>query len=195
MSSVNLADQYKNVMTILEGTFRGRVVEATAGQSQNGNDQVKFKLQIEGGPNHGRTFLDNATATPAAMRMFFEKMNGLGLGESYFGQPTDQSPTLEQVARDIVGRPCDFTLEKDEYRGTVREKVKRITRVPEVPPLTKPGSGASVPPLSGPVPTGPAPTPGPAPSPAPAPGPAPAPAPAPKAAAPAGMTAPPEPPF
>jgi hypothetical protein len=174
MGSVNLGEQYKNVMSVLEGTFRGRVVDAVVGQSTNGNEQIKYKLQIEGGPNHGRIFPDNATVTPAAMRMFFEKMAGFGLGENYFTVPEGEPPvTLDTVARDMVGRPCEFVLVKDEWRGTPREKVQRILPIKDAPPVVRsaavgmtPGGVAPGGPLPGPVPAG---GPGPVPTPAPAP--------------------------
>lgn len=183
MGSVNLGDEYKNVMTVLEGTFRGRVVEAVVGQSSNGNDQIKYKLQIEGGTQHGRIFPDNATVTPAAMRMFFEKMAGFGLGENYFTVPEGEPPvTLDMAARDMTGRPCEFVLVKDEWRGTPREKVQRIIPVKDAPPVVRSAAGAPAP--GGMLPGGPLPG-------GPLPGAAPAPAPAPEG----GAVSPPELPF
>jgi hypothetical protein len=131
MASVNLKDKYKDTMSILTGEFDGHVVEPVAGESSNGDPQIKFKVRIEGGPDHGKTFPDNITlSSEGAVRIFFEKLSVMGLGESYFVVPDGQEPpSLEATARDMDGRPVHFELARDPnpWKGRERAIVKSLS--------------------------------------------------------------------
>lgn len=170
MATVNLRDKYRETMVALTGgPFEGRVIEAEAGQSSNQNPQIKFKLQIEGGPNHGKTFPDNATLSDAAADFFFRKMAALGLGASWFNVPDNEEPPgLEATAREMVGRPCRFMLAKDTYNGRERSKVSEILPAAEGAKRIMPsGSSNGTPGTPSGVPSGVPNVPAPAPTPTP----------------------------
>lgn len=125
MSSINFNDLYNEATTLVTGTFDGIVTEATATQSSNGKDMIKAKLQIEGGKNHGRVYWRNIVVSPestSAMRMFFVTMKAFGLEGEYFAA----NPTMEQIARDITGKRCKFTVDKREFQGVDREDVTKV---------------------------------------------------------------------
>lgn len=134
MADANLSDIYRKAMTVLTGgPFDGRITEAQAGKSSNDNDQIVFTVQIEGGPNHGHTTRDQATLSDAAATMFFEKMAMLGFDGEFFAPKNPPAgwtpPSLEDVAREMVGRPCRFELIEDPWaaeRGRKKSKISKI---------------------------------------------------------------------
>jgi hypothetical protein len=147
VTSINFGDLYKDATTIVTGTFDGLVVEATAVESSNGKPMIKAKLQVEGGKHHGRTYWRNIVVSPessGAMRMFFVTMKAFGLEGDYFAA----NPTMDQIARDINGKRCRFTVDKREFQGVDREDVTKVE-----PPSTAlagiPSPVASGPTMSG----------------------------------------------
>lgn len=125
MTSINFNDLYNEATTLVTGTFDGIVVEATATQSSNGKDMIKAKLQIEGGAHHGRVYWRNVVVSPESsggMRMFFVTMKAFGMEGDYFAS----NPTMEQIARDMTGKRCKFTVEKREFQGVDREDVTKV---------------------------------------------------------------------
>lgn len=125
MTSINFGDLYNEATTIVTGTFDGIVVEATATQSSNGKDMIKAKLQVEGGKHHGRTYWRNVVVSPessGAMRMFFVTMKAFGMEGDYFAA----NPSMEQIARDMAGKRCRFTVDKREFQGVDREDVTKV---------------------------------------------------------------------
>jgi hypothetical protein len=122
VTTQNFRDMYKSAMTILTGEFPGRAIEVVAKTSKAGDPQLVVKLQIEGGPNRGRVFTTYLTATPTTQRRFFGDLKSFGMAAEYFDR--DPAPSLEDVARDMVGRPVMFTLKEGApYNGQTREEV------------------------------------------------------------------------
>ena len=127
MTSINFSELYNDATTLVTGTFDGIVTEATATQSSNGKDMIKAKLQIEGGKHHGRVYWRNVVVSPessGAMRMFFVTMAAFGLEGDYFAA----NPTMDQIARDITGKRCKFTVDKREFQGVDREDVTKVEK-------------------------------------------------------------------
>ena len=128
MASINLRDGYLGANTVLTGWFDGRVTKAEATVAQSGNEMINMDIQIEGGPNHGRTFRDRAVLSPNSMKMFFQKMAALGLEGDFFTPADGSTPTLEQTARELIGRPVQFELVEEIYQNVKRETVKSLDR-------------------------------------------------------------------
>lgn len=149
MASINLRDGYLGANTVLTGWFDGRVAKAEATVSQNtGNEMINITLQIEGGPNHGRTFLERAVLAPNTVKWFFQKMAAFGLEGEFFTPADGSTPTLEQTARELVGRPIRFELAEEIRNNVKSETVKNLDKatagaVRQVPggmPGTMPGA-------------------------------------------------------
>jgi hypothetical protein len=175
MASINLRDGYLGANTVLTGWFDGRITKAEAGVSQSsGNEMITMELQIEGGPNHGRTFRERAVLSPNGIKWFFQKMAACGLEQDFFAPADGSTPTLEHTARELVGRPIRFELGEETYQNVKREAVKNLERagagaVRQVPggmPGAMPGGAPAPAAMPGAVPT-PAATPAAAPAPAP----------------------------
>lgn len=164
MSSINFGDLFKEATTLVTGEFDGIVSESTLTNSSNGKPMIRVKLQIEGGPNHGKTFFTQFVITvdnPTAMRMFFGNMKAFGLDKAYF----ETNPAPEQVAAAIQGKRCRFVVDVRQWQGVDRENVKEVK-----PPLAgmaglptpgavgpttvgvpSPSAGVPAPPTAGPV--------------------------------------------
>lgn len=127
MATMNLRDQFVGANTVLTGWFDGRVTKADASVSQSsGNEMVTIDLQIEGGPNHGRTFRERAVLSPNTVKWFFQKMMAFGLGEEFFAPADGSTPSLDQTARELIGRPVRFELGEEVYNNVKREVVKNL---------------------------------------------------------------------
>lgn len=127
MATSNLRDLYTNATTILTGWFDGRVAKAEATVAQtSGNEMINIDIVIEGGPNHGRSFRDRATLSPNGVRWFFEKMAAMGLGDEFFKPADGSTPTLDQTARELIGRPVRFQLGETVRNNVKTEEVKAL---------------------------------------------------------------------
>lgn len=127
MTEFNWGQSRKDVNTILEGDFPVIVTEATAGESQNGKEQIKLKLKITSGPYAGRTVFDTITISPEtqiAMKMFFLSMDAFGLGDPFFSRLPSGKAGTAQIAASLQGKEITVVLKKEPYQGIDREKVK-----------------------------------------------------------------------
>lgn len=128
MTEFDWGQSRKDVNTILEGDFPVIVTEATAGESQNGKEQIKIKLRITSGQYAGRTLFDSITISPEsqiAMRMFFQSMDAFGLGDPFFARlPKDKKAGTAQIAASIQGKEVMGVLTKEPYQQIDRQKVK-----------------------------------------------------------------------
>ena len=126
------------------------------------------------GPQEGRKIYNNFVWVPekdGAVRMFFIQMGVLGLDKDYFLK----SPTMDQVASDIIGKTARITVDHREYLGEPQADVKRIKAsqggagVPDLAPAptAAPTQAAPTPATATPQPAA-APTPASAPAPTPA---------------------------
>lgn len=120
-----------------------------------------MQLKIEGGPHNGRVIYNNITLTtdnPQALRMFFVNMHALGLDQQFFAT----NPSPQQIANALVGRRARIEIDHRNFQGQVRENVKKL-----MPATGVFATGAPVPTVTGPGPSGPG-IPGGVPTPAPA---------------------------
>lgn len=128
MASINLRDGYLGANTVLTGWFDGRVTKAEASVAQSGNEMITIDLQIEGGPNHGRTFRERAVLSPNTIKWFFQKMAAFGLEADFFTPADGSTPTLEQTARELIGRPVRFELAEEIRNNVKSETVKNLDK-------------------------------------------------------------------
>lgn len=137
MSGIDWATLRKEATTTLEGDFAVVITDAKPGQSGNGKPMIKCTLTVEAGPYVGRKVYSNFTISPesqVALKMFFNAMTTLGLGEEFFaGQPS-----VEAIAQALLGKRATVVLEGREWNGTMRENVKSW-KAPEGGPVATVG--------------------------------------------------------
>lgn len=123
MAGIDFNKLRKESTTVLEGDFPVVIVKAEAGQSSNGKPMIKTQLKIEAGPYAGRIIYNNFTISAEsqiALKMLFEALEVLGLGEAYFAT----NPELEQISSSLLGRRATVALEARVWNGVPRENVK-----------------------------------------------------------------------
>jgi hypothetical protein len=131
-------------MTVLEGKFPMRIIEASATKNSKGNHMIKVKFRIEAGAYAGRTVPNNFNITidsPNAMKMFFSHMQHLGLDAAYFNTLPQTDAGVAKLAQDLVGRVAEVELGKGSWQGVEREEIKSIGPAP----AGMGGSGPSLP--------------------------------------------------
>jgi len=172
------------------------IKSAEAKPSSKGKPQIAVRATVEGGPYAGTVLWNwhTITETDDALAVFFRSMKAYGLDEQYFAQ----SPTMEQIAREIVGKRVVFVTIHDPYQGELRNKVKFTN--PATPAQLAAATAAPTPAAAAPAPPAPAAPPvpqpaaaAPAPAMAPAPPAPPVPQPAPPVPEPAAPQVPPPP--
>lgn len=133
MADLDFGKTRQDVMTVLEGDFVVRVIEATATKNSKGNPMIKAKLAIQAGPYTGRVIVNNFSITPdsvPAMQMFFSQMNILGLDGAYFDKLPNGDTGVNKIAVDLVGRVVQVKLGKREWQGVDRENVEGFSPAP-----------------------------------------------------------------
>jgi hypothetical protein len=166
------------------GDYDARVFSCDVSKSGTQKDQLLVRYEILNGPYAGKKITDRMTISPEnanAVAMFFRKMTGLGLDESYFKQ--QPPPPLVRVATDVVNRYARLNVTQREWNNILQMNVNSVK------PLAGVSAGVPTAPVGGP-PTGGAPLPPAAAAPVPQPAPVTPPAPM---APPAPMTPPPPP--
>lgn len=130
---MNFGKMRQDAMTVLTGDFVVRCISADPTKNSNGDDMIKTKLQIIAGPYTGRNLLNNFNIIPSntpALQMFFRHMNTFGLDEAYFAKLPNGEAGVHQIARDMVGRVVEVTVEARKYQGVERENIKEIKPAP-----------------------------------------------------------------
>lgn len=167
-----------------DGDYNFVVAECKAATSASGKAMLKIKAQVSDGPHAKRLVWDNLVLTtdnPKALGFFFSKLAALGFQKDWM---TANSPSMEQLAQMIAGRPFRAKVGRKTYQGTESNELKnyypaQATTVPGAP-VPPPAAAQAAPP----------PPPAPAPATAAAPPPPPAAATEPALAAPAAPPAP-----
>lgn len=132
------------------GTYTVRVEGAESGESsKKKTPQIQFKLKITEGPHAGKrptTFKATIYKTEAAAGMFMGNMSAFGItGKTLIGH----KPTLDQIARALVGKTVQITTRPDrdgrtdnsgttiiEMAGTFKAPASGATEVTSFPPVT-----------------------------------------------------------
>lgn len=187
--SINLGEmfqQYKDndlIEALPAGTYQLEITHAKA--LANG---VRPTYKVVGAGPHAnkKVMAGGFYLTEKSRSIFFRNMACLGLDVNYFAQ----QPTLDDVAKALVGRIADVEVEVRQYNGEDRNEIPigRIKLV-SAPPLPGVGGAPVVTQAAAPAPAAPA-----APAPAAPAAAAPAAPPTPPAAAPAVAEAPAAPP-
>lgn len=123
MDSTKEAQQVGGFGPLPSDIYAMRVTDPELGESKNGNLQVKFKWQVEGGDYAGRTVFDQITFTPKTGPFVLAYMRALGL-ERPTGKINAQA-LAEHIALKIDGRLAKVTLglrpgKPDDLTGEVR---------------------------------------------------------------------------
>lgn len=107
-----------------DGEYEAGIHAAVSKQTSNGKDMLKLTWKIAQGPTKG-TVWSNMVISPesgAALSIFFRQMKALGLGDEYFAG----NPSLEQVAKALVGRRAKITVATQQWNGQDRNAVTGI---------------------------------------------------------------------
>jgi hypothetical protein len=109
------------------GDYDVVVKDAQAAESKNtGKPMVKCRFAIESGPHANRTLWWNAVISqesPEALAIFFRQMDALGLGSQFFAA----SPSIEQVAQNLVGKRARINVAHRQYNGATQPDIKRVS--------------------------------------------------------------------
>lgn len=126
IETVDWESLYDSSTTVLEGDFNVVVTEAVAGLASDGKKkQIKVTVRITDGAFAGRTVKSQFTMSPenpTAMKIFFLNLGALGIDKAYFGQ--QPRPTMQDIARDILGRRVTVELAKRTWNGIESENIK-----------------------------------------------------------------------
>lgn len=142
------------------GTYTVRVESAEAGESsRKQTPQIEFKLKITEGPHAGKrptTFPARIYKTEKAAGMFLGNMAAFGINGKIL---VAHKPTLDQIARALVGKTVQVTtrLDRDgrtsndgnpiiEMSGTFKAPASGAQEVTSFPPVLSvhtPAAGAS----------------------------------------------------
>lgn len=129
------AEYEKNAaITVLpKGTHRLKVASASA---KNNGIQPVFTVQE--GPDAGKRAMAGGIfpgTTEGGRIAFFRKLEKFGLGKDFFAK----NPTLEDVAKALVGRVVDVDLDVKEWNGEDRNEMGFGIKLVDAPAL--PGVG------------------------------------------------------
>jgi uncharacterized protein DUF669 len=86
------------------GVYQCRIEAAEAGENQNGNAFIETRLKITEGEHAGKrptTFYHKIYQTEKTVNIFMQNMKAFGITDETVLQ---QRPTLDQVARAIIGK-------------------------------------------------------------------------------------------
>lgn len=147
-------------VVIPDGDYVCIVIKSDATESSNGKPMLKLQLAVVEGPKKDRKLFTQIVLTadnPFALQRWFSNLAAFGLDHGYFGR----SPSMSQIATDLMNRGVIATVGHGEYQGTNRNTVdayKPYVPTGPVPPgmiIGAPTGGpvASTPAVSaGPVP-------------------------------------------
>jgi hypothetical protein len=139
VAELNFKQLRQDSVTVLTGEFPATIVEAEATINSSDNPMIKCKFKIATGPYAGRPIYNNFNITPdspGALRIFFQQMEALGLGEAFF----DHNPQPHQIAQELVGKAATLTVGSRTWQGVARENVEKVGP----PPLGMGGTVAGV---------------------------------------------------
>lgn len=133
MSTLNWAELIKsagdvssNYEALPDGEYDLTVIEATAKVTTSGKTMFSLKTQVNGGPYNNRLVWDNLVISPEnenALKIFFAKMNALGIPQDYFMRvPTPTNGEIEQV---LVGRKFRGSIGSRVYNGKKSNEIRR----------------------------------------------------------------------
>lgn len=107
--------------TIPKGPYEVVVQEADKQTAQSsGNDMIKVRVQITGGPYANRvlfSYIVFTTGNPKGMRVTLDKLAAFGVTREVIAA---SKPSIPQIAEMLVGRKAIATVgiqEKGEYKG------------------------------------------------------------------------------
>jgi hypothetical protein len=136
------------------GSYDVRIAESTAKKASTGKNMLNVRFEVVSGPRAGRKFFHNFVLTTTgenadrAMSMFFRNMKLFGLDDAYFRA----NPPLDTVARDLLGKVCNVTVDHREWQGNIQENVKQIKAA--TPGMAAAATTPAGPANSAPVPSG-----------------------------------------
>jgi hypothetical protein len=128
MTDFSFADEFASFGDDLkgvayEGDHQMRVRKAEAGATAKGKQKFTLTLEFAGGPNKGKTIVDNLVWSPEseiAAKIFAQNLRVLGAPQEWIMQT---KPSPEDIAEQITGTVFDARLKPDEFNGQPQTRV------------------------------------------------------------------------
>lgn len=129
MAEYNWGQSRKDATTVLDGEFPVVIVKAEVDKTSTGKARIKVQVKITSGPYVGRSINDQliiSPESPVAMKIFYQHMDTLGLGDAFFSGLTglDMDAAVSKIAVTLQGKEAVAILKPDTYQGVTREKIK-----------------------------------------------------------------------
>lgn len=129
MADFNWGQSRKDATTVLDGDFPVVIVKAEVDKTSTGKARIKLQVKITSGPYVGRSINDQliiSPESPIAMKIFYQHMDTLGLGDVFFAglAGLDMDAAVSKIAVTLQGKEAVAILKPDTYQGVTREKIK-----------------------------------------------------------------------
>ena len=120
-----------------DGDYDLVILEGVAKQTQSGKTMFSVKAEVQGGPYNKRLVWDNLVVSSdnsTALRIFFGKMNALGLTSEFF----DTTPTNAQIEAALVNRKFRAKIGSRVWQGNKKNEIKSYYPAQTAAPTTDP---------------------------------------------------------